>query len=107
MTTSWCDISRKSIPVAHCEQDIVSLRGLAITCRRTTDGLQLRGRTQDPYGALKGRAAGSVPEAGREIAFSKIVEQGHDTSRSLTTGDTFNAHHVGTGRLADKKARAG
>ncbi len=48
-----------------------------------------------------------VPEAGREVALSKVVEQGHEASRSLATGDTFDAHHVGTGGLADKKARAG
>jgi hypothetical protein len=48
-----------------------------------------------------------VPEAGREVALSKVVEQGHEASRSLATGDTFDAHHVGTGGLADKKARTG
>jgi hypothetical protein len=53
--------------------------------------------------ALKGRVARSVPEAGREMAFCQIVEQGQDTSRSLATGDTFNAHHVSTRRLANKK----
>ena len=48
-----------------------------------------------------------VPEAGREVALSQVVEQGHEPSGSLATGDTFDAHHVGTGGLADKKARAG
>src|SRR5229473_5830161 len=48
-----------------------------------------------------------VPEAGREVALSKVVEQGHEASRALPTRDPFDAHHVGTGGLADKKARAG
>src|SRR5690242_10719861 len=53
------------------------------------------------------RTAGSVPQPGREIALSKVVEQGHETPRPLATCDTFDAHHIGTGGLADKKARPG
>src|SRR5262245_1006403 len=107
MTTSWCDSSRKSIAVAHCEQDIVGCGGWQSLAGELPTVFSFEVRTDGRVGGLKVRAAGSVPDVSREISCSKIVEQGHDTSRSLTTGDTFNAHHVGTGRLADKKARAG
>src|SRR5258708_8457614 len=64
-------------------------------------------RSGDRFQARASRTAGSVPEPGREIALSKVVEQGHETSRSLATCDTFDTHHIGTGGLADKKARTG
>jgi len=48
-----------------------------------------------------------VPETGREVALPEVVEQSHEASRSLATGDAFDPHHVGPGGLADEKARAG
>jgi len=49
----------------------------------------------------------SVPKAGREVALSEVIEQGHEPASTFAAGDALESGHVGAGQLAHEEASAG
>src|SRR3989475_8371757 len=51
-----------------------------------------------------GQSPWLIPETGRKIALSQIVEQGDEAPDSLAARHAFDAHQVGARRLPDEEA---